>query len=183
VPPKTKSKTVRRSLSELVPQEVSHAQVLRIVEETGVGHFDEYDISELGENLNRFLWNYHSIRNSPSQKQSSETIHTLWFAQNVVRRRLPGRVRLTNHDRWFFIQLYRWFRSLNKDAPVSRPVQRTGDQFTRHPGRTSSPLCPRLSCRYTQPRRHVSKVPQPTFTTCLSNQEAAAILRCGFPLK
>jgi hypothetical protein len=28
---------------------------------------------------------------------------------NVVRRRLPGRVRLTNHDRWFFIQLYRWF--------------------------------------------------------------------------
>src|ERR1700738_5542342 len=26
----------------------------------------------------------------------------------VLRRRLPGRVRLTNHDRWFFIQLYRW---------------------------------------------------------------------------
>jgi hypothetical protein len=24
----------------------------------------------------------------------------------IVRRRLPGRVRLTNHDRWFFIQLY-----------------------------------------------------------------------------
>jgi hypothetical protein len=31
---------------------------------------------------------------------------------NVVRRRLPGRVRLTNHDRWFFIQLYRWFPSI-----------------------------------------------------------------------
>ncbi len=27
----------------------------------------------------------------------------------VLRRRLQGRVRLTNHDRWFFIQLYRWF--------------------------------------------------------------------------
>jgi hypothetical protein len=27
----------------------------------------------------------------------------------VLRRRLPGRVRLTNNDRWFFIQLYRWF--------------------------------------------------------------------------
>jgi hypothetical protein len=26
---------------------------------------------------------------------------------NVVRRGLPGRVRLTNNDRWFFIQLYR----------------------------------------------------------------------------
>jgi hypothetical protein len=28
---------------------------------------------------------------------------------NVVRRRLSGRVQLTNNDRWFFIQLYRWF--------------------------------------------------------------------------
>ncbi len=26
---------------------------------------------------------------------------------NVVRRRLPGRVGLTNNDRWFLIQLYR----------------------------------------------------------------------------
>ena len=30
----------------------------------------------------------------------------------VLRRRLRGRVRLTNHDRWFFIQLYRWFPSI-----------------------------------------------------------------------
>src|SRR5258707_9157145 len=27
----------------------------------------------------------------------------------VLRRRLHGRVQLTNHDRWFFVQLYRWF--------------------------------------------------------------------------
>src|SRR5260370_36057637 len=33
---------------------------------------------------------------------------------NVLRRRLHGRVRLTNHDRWFFIQLYRWFPSILK---------------------------------------------------------------------
>ena len=80
----------------------------------------------------------------------------------VLRRKMQGRVRLTNSDRWFFIQLYRWFpsilnvlaivrpetlvrwlrhilrtyahyyndirthRSLDKDAPVSRPVQRIG---------------------------------------------------------
>src|SRR5712671_3157140 len=31
---------------------------------------------------------------------------------NVLRRRLHGRVRLTNHDRWFFILLYRWFPSI-----------------------------------------------------------------------
>ena len=29
----------------------------------------------------------------------------------VLRRRPRGRVRLTNQDRWFFIQLYRWFPS------------------------------------------------------------------------
>src|ERR1700738_4724687 len=74
----------------------------------------------------------------------------------VLRRRLHGRVRLTNHDRWFFIQLYRWVpsilqvltiirsdtlerwhragfyndirthRSWDKDAPAVRPVQRAG---------------------------------------------------------
>ena len=30
----------------------------------------------------------------------------------VLRRSLHGRVRLTNHDRWFFIELYRWFPSI-----------------------------------------------------------------------
>src|SRR5450830_829852 len=28
----------------------------------------------------------------------------------VLRRKVQGRVRLTNNDRWFLIQLYRWFR-------------------------------------------------------------------------
>src|ERR1700682_813087 len=39
----------------------------------------------------------------------------------VVRRRLPGRVRLTNHDRWFFIQLYRWFPSILQVLTIIRP--------------------------------------------------------------
>src|SRR6201984_1914923 len=30
----------------------------------------------------------------------------------VLQRRLHGRVRLTNHDRWFLIVLYRWFPSI-----------------------------------------------------------------------
>jgi hypothetical protein len=30
----------------------------------------------------------------------------------VLRRKLGGRIRLTNHDRWFFVQLYRWFPSI-----------------------------------------------------------------------
>jgi|SRR5258708_483121 len=39
----------------------------------------------------------------------------------VLRRRLHGRVQLTNHDRWFFIQLYRWFPSILKVLTIIRP--------------------------------------------------------------
>ena len=39
----------------------------------------------------------------------------------VLKRRLHGRVRLTNHDRWFFIQLYRWFPSILKALTIIRP--------------------------------------------------------------
>ena len=30
----------------------------------------------------------------------------------VLRRKLKGRPRLTNNDRWFYVQLYRWFPSI-----------------------------------------------------------------------
>src|ERR1700739_3237617 len=40
---------------------------------------------------------------------------------NVLRRKLHGHVRLTNHDRWFFIQLYRWFPSILKVLTIIRP--------------------------------------------------------------
>src|ERR1700730_4985093 len=39
----------------------------------------------------------------------------------VLRRRLHGRVRLTNHDRWFYIQLYRWFPSILQVLTIIRP--------------------------------------------------------------
>jgi len=39
----------------------------------------------------------------------------------VLRRKLQGRVRLTNHDRWFFIELYRWFPSILKVLTIIRP--------------------------------------------------------------
>src|SRR3982074_269346 len=39
----------------------------------------------------------------------------------VLRRRLHGRTRLTNHDRWFFIQLYRWFPSIVSVLTIIRP--------------------------------------------------------------
>jgi hypothetical protein len=40
---------------------------------------------------------------------------------NVLLRKVQGRVRLTNGDRWFFIQLYRWFPSILQVLTVIRP--------------------------------------------------------------
>src|SRR6478609_5548877 len=39
----------------------------------------------------------------------------------VLRRKVPDRVRLTNNDRWFFIQLYRWFPSILPVLTIIRP--------------------------------------------------------------
>src|SRR5262249_22571569 len=39
----------------------------------------------------------------------------------VLRRTLHGRVRLRNHDRWFFIQLYRWFPAILEVLTIIRP--------------------------------------------------------------
>src|ERR1700716_4377295 len=39
----------------------------------------------------------------------------------VLRRRLHGRARLTNNDRWFFIQLYRWVPSILQVLTIIRP--------------------------------------------------------------
>ncbi|WJR75520.1 integrase core domain-containing protein [Bradyrhizobium sp. NP1] len=39
----------------------------------------------------------------------------------VLRRRLPSRVRFTNNDRWFLIQLYRWFPSILQVITIIRP--------------------------------------------------------------
>jgi hypothetical protein len=44
----------------------------------------------------------------------------------VLTRRLHGRVRLTNNDRWFFIQLYRWFPSILKVLTIIRPETLVG---------------------------------------------------------
>jgi transposase InsO family protein len=39
----------------------------------------------------------------------------------VLRRKVPSRVRLTNNDRWFLIQLYRWFPSILNVLKIVRP--------------------------------------------------------------
>src|SRR5260370_8907912 len=39
----------------------------------------------------------------------------------VLRRRLKGRARLTNNDRWFFVQMYRCFPSILKVVTIVQP--------------------------------------------------------------
>ena len=39
----------------------------------------------------------------------------------VLRRKVQGRVQLTNNDRWFFIQLYSWFPSILQILTIIRP--------------------------------------------------------------
>ena len=39
----------------------------------------------------------------------------------VLRRKLRGRVQFANSDRWFFIQLYRWFPSILQVLTIIRP--------------------------------------------------------------
>jgi hypothetical protein len=46
----------------------------------------------------------------------------------VLRRRLQGRARFTNHDRWFLIQLYRWFSF----SPAGSHNHRAGDARAWH---------------------------------------------------
>src|ERR1035437_6449685 len=39
----------------------------------------------------------------------------------VLRRKMRGRARLTNNNRWFFIQLYRWFPSIPQVLTIVQP--------------------------------------------------------------
>src|SRR5260370_27637716 len=39
----------------------------------------------------------------------------------VLRRKMPGRIQLANSDRWFFVQLYRWFPPILKVLTIIRP--------------------------------------------------------------
>jgi hypothetical protein len=38
-----------------------------------------------------------------------------------LRRKMEGRVRLTDNDRWFFVQLYRWFPSILTVLSIIQP--------------------------------------------------------------
>jgi hypothetical protein len=51
----------------------------------------------------------------------------------VLRRRLKGRVRLTNNDRWFLVVLYRWFPSILQLLLSSVPRRSSAGTVRRNP--------------------------------------------------
>src|SRR6202008_4482108 len=69
------------------------------------------------------LWFVLAVLASPfKSKLRLETENAVLRHQLIIlKRRLHGRVALTNHDRWFFIQLHRWFPSILKVLTIIRP--------------------------------------------------------------
>jgi hypothetical protein len=63
-----------------------------------------------------------SVLASPRSKLQLEAENAVLRHQlMVLRHKLRGRVRLTNHDRWFFIQLYRWVPSILEVLTIIQP--------------------------------------------------------------
>src|ERR1700751_312905 len=71
----------------------------------------------------RLLWFVLAVLASPfKSKLRLEAENAVLRHQLIIlRRRLHGRVRLTNQDRWFFIQLYRWFPAILRVLMIMRP--------------------------------------------------------------
>ena len=69
------------------------------------------------------LWFVLAIMASPFKSKSwleAENV-ALRHQLIVLRRQVRGGVRLSNTDRWFFVQLYRWFASILKVIMIIRP--------------------------------------------------------------
>ena len=60
---------------------------------------------------------------------------TLRHQLMVLRRKVKGRAHLTNNDRWFLVQMYRWFPLILEVVTIVRP-----DAGTLASGRLSSLL-------------------------------------------
>src|SRR3974390_3080570 len=69
------------------------------------------------------LWVVLAILASPFKSKSRLEAENATLRRQliVLRRKVHGRVRLTNNDRLFFVQLYRWFASIRQVLTIVRP--------------------------------------------------------------
>jgi len=70
--------------------------------------------------LLRFFLSWLALLFKPRSRLEAENV-ALRHQLTVLRRKVRGRVRFTNSDRLFFIQLYRWCPSVLKDMMIIRP--------------------------------------------------------------
>ena len=63
------------------------------------------------------------VLDSPFRSKSSLLAENALLRHQVMvlRRKVKGRIYLSNSDRWFFMQLYRWFPSILGSLVVIRP--------------------------------------------------------------
>ena len=73
--------------------------------------------------MSALLWFILAILASPFKSNSRLEAENaaLRYQLIVLRRQVHGRIRCTNNDRLFFIQLYRWFPSILKALTIIRP--------------------------------------------------------------
>ncbi len=69
------------------------------------------------------LWFVLAILVSPFKSKSRLEAENVALRHQliVLRHQVRGRVRLSNNDRWFFVQLYRWFPSILAVITIIRP--------------------------------------------------------------
>jgi hypothetical protein len=62
-----------------------------------------------------------AVMASPFKSKIRLETENMVLRHHVLRRKTRGRIWLTNSDRWFFVQLYRWFPSILQVLTVVRP--------------------------------------------------------------
>src|SRR5665648_695254 len=69
------------------------------------------------------LWFFLAVLASPFKSKSRLEAENAALRHQliVLRRKVRGRPRLTNNDRWFLVQLYRWFPSILPVLTIIRP--------------------------------------------------------------
>jgi hypothetical protein len=93
------------------------------------------------------LWFVLAVLVSPFRSNARLQAENAALRQQVIvlQRKCQGRVRLTNGDRLFFVQLYRWFPSILQPVQIIRPEtlvrwHRAGFRSYWRPVGFSSPL-------------------------------------------
>ena len=73
------------------------------------------------------IWFVLALLDSPFKSKSRlEAENAMLHQLIVLRRKVRGRAQPTNNDRWFLVQIYRWFPSILKVVVIVQPERWCG---------------------------------------------------------